>query len=401
MKMCLKYFRLECKRCVKVFGKSFASFLLILCIALAGVGAISHFLFQTGVFGELNVAICTGEEDEDAKLVSRYISTMESVKSICSFEYMDQDSALAALRQQDVQAVVKLPQAVYQDINTGKDTYAHIYVEENPPFRVKVFLELLSNGISLLQTAEAGTYAGLEIAEKYGSALPAHEVDDVIAYSYILTVLQRGDIFNNKIISPIGDMGFYEYYYCSFILLMLLLAGINFSFLYKKEAKSVEDKLKAYGVGRLEGAGIKIILMSLFLWMIALVCYGAGCMASEKSGKFFLYWDAWIIAGLCFLSMAFAAYFHFIYELAQGSGQGVVLLLGFGIFMVLVSGSIIPLSYLPGWVSALGRYLPVYTWSSYLKSLLFFQPEFEQLVKLAGSVVLLAGLGVLVSWKNT
>lgn len=58
-----------------------------------GVTAVSYGLLQSQVFQKVNVAITIPETEAEMKIVTRYVSNMDSVKSICKFYYYDESTA--------------------------------------------------------------------------------------------------------------------------------------------------------------------------------------------------------------------------------------------------------------------------------------------------------------------
>jgi len=104
----------------------------------------------------------------------------------------------------------------------------------------------------------------------------------VISEIYIEEAFYRGRIFNSNVYSALGEMELHQYYFISAITIFLLMSGLNYSFLYRKKTRAVEDKLKISGVGPLQISIIKVIIMGNLLWLMSAVFYTAACVVSDK-----------------------------------------------------------------------------------------------------------------------
>ena len=154
MKLFCTYFKLEFKKSIKVLKKSVLSMALMLVVLGLGVAAVSTVLLQSQVFQIVNVALVVPEGEKMTRMAVRFIEGMDSVKSVCKFEYMEKDAAIKAMQEGTVQAVIDLPENFYEDVDSGINTPANIYVPKESALHVELFKELLSDGVSILQTAE-------------------------------------------------------------------------------------------------------------------------------------------------------------------------------------------------------------------------------------------------------
>ena len=70
-------------------------------------------------------------------------------------------------------------------IYTGKNTPATLYLAGKERIESKVFAELLAESVSMLQTAQAGVYATLDIAGEYEEKMDRGEIGEFISLLYI------------------------------------------------------------------------------------------------------------------------------------------------------------------------------------------------------------------------
>lgn len=103
---------------------------------------------DAGVFQTAEIGVVIPEDEAQTKMVAQFISAMDSVKSVCHFQYLNQDKAMASLEKGTLDAVLSLPEQFYEDVDSGKNTPATIYFPENAPLNTRVFGELVADGVS-------------------------------------------------------------------------------------------------------------------------------------------------------------------------------------------------------------------------------------------------------------
>lgn len=364
------YLFLEYKKSAKVLLKSTVSLLLAAVLLLGAAAVLSHVFFGSRMFQAIDVGVAVPEGEKETKAVLRFLSAMESAESVCNFRYFPENEAKEKLYEGEVQAVIVLPESLYEDMYSGEKGRIAVYLPEDPPFRVQVFRELLADGVSLLTTAEAGVLAASDLAgtdaiaygERDETGFPKmkpYEAANFISYEYIQCALGRDNMFDEYVYSPLGQMDLYQYYFAAAVSVLLLMSGLNYSFLYQGNSRAVEQKLRVMGLGTVKVSLIKILVMANASWLLAAASYLAGCLFS-RWGKFdFIWFHGSALLLLIPVSIGAAFYFHAVYSVFGKGMQGAVFLLSVNAVMVLCSGVVIPLAYLPEAVRRVGQYLPL------------------------------------------
>ena len=364
------YLFLEYKKSAKVLLKSTVSLLLAAVLLLGAAAVLSHVFFGSRMFQAIDVGVAVPEGEKETKAVLRFLSAMESAESVCNFRYFPENEAKEKLYEGEVQAVIVLPESLYEDMYSGEKGRIAVYLPEDPPFRVQVFRELLADGVSLLTTAEAGVLAASDLAgtdaiaygERDETGFPKmkpYEAANFISYEYIQCALGRDNMFDEYVYSPLGQMDLYQYYFATAASVLLLMSGLNYSFLYQGNSRAVEQKLRVMGLGTVKASFIKILVMANASWLLAVASYLAGCLFS-RWGKFdFIWFHGSALLLLIPVSIGAAFYFHAVYSVFGKGMQGAVFLLSVNAVMVLCSGVVIPLAYLPEAVRRVGQYLPL------------------------------------------
>ena len=342
-------------------------------------------------------AECTGVSEGE---YWHCISSMDSVRSVCDFSYLDEQEAVEQLKQGTLQAVVVLPEGFYHDVQVGINPPAQIYFPKDAVQNTQVFEELVTAGVSFLQTAEAGVYAALDTASYYGIELQGAGLGDTIAYLFVNQMLKRDSVYSARMLSSMGNLSVAEYYYAAGLVILLMMCGIQFGFLYGKRNRSVEDKLKICGVGSIRQSVVKILVMTEFLYVTGLLYYFAGIGIAIRTGTYFVLYQGKIWYVLLLLCLGIAIYFQVLYELSGSSSQAAVFVFAVNVITIIGAGVLIPEAYLGKEVAGISRFLPMKYWNVYAAGMLEGEISKDSV---AGTVFfLLMGMAVggFLSWRN-
>lgn len=400
MKTWIAFFIVECKRTGKTLLKSIGSFCACLLLTAVLVAAFSAIMQNAQVFQKVNIGIAIPEGESISRLATQYISSMDSVRSVCDFYYLDEQEAVEQLKQGTLQAVVVLPEGFYHDVQVGINPPAQIYFPKDAAQNTQVFEELVTAGVSFLQTAEAGVYAALDTASYYGIELQGAGLGDTIAYLFVNQMLKRDSVYSARMLSSMGNLSVAEYYYAAGLVILLMMCGIQFGFLYGKRNRSVEDKLKIRGVGSLRQSVVKILVMTEFLYVTGLLYYFAGIGVAGWTKTYFVFYQGTTWYALLLLCLGIAIYFHVLYELSGSSSQAAVFVFAVNVITIIGAGVLIPEAYLGKEIAGISRFLPMKYWNVYAAGMLEGEISKDSV---AGTVFfLLMGMaaGGFLSWRN-
>ena len=400
MKTWIAFFIVECKRTWKTLLKSIGSFCACLLLTAVLVAAFSAIMQNAQVFQKVNIGIAIPEGESISRLATQYISSMDSVRSVCDFYYLDEQEAVEQLKQGTLQAVVLLPEGFYHDVQVGINPPAQIYFPKDAAQNTQVFEELVTAGVSFLQTAEAGVYAALDTASYYGVELQGAGLGDTIAYLFAHQMLKRDSVYSARMLSTMGNLSVAEYYYAAGLVILLMMCGIQFGFLYGKRNRSVEDKLKIRGVGSIRQSVVKILVMTEFLYVTGLLYYFAGIGVAGWTKTYFVFYQGTTWYALLLLCLGIAIYFHVLYELSGSSSQAAVFVFAVNVITIIGAGVLIPEAYLGKEIAGISHFLPMKYWNVYAAGMLEGEISKDSV---AGTVFfLLMGMaaGGFLSWGN-
>ena len=400
MKLFFNYFQLELKRSLKAFGKTLiGSICTFLALALLLI-LVCHTILQTKAFPSIEVGVVLPEDEGLLKVATTYVSTMESVESICNFQYMTESEALKMMEAEELQVVLILPATLYEDLNYLESSTVTMILPENENLGIRIFGELLESGVNLLQIAESGVSASRDIATGYTLCMPQEKLLNFLATKYAYQALNRMFIYSEQILSPMGTLNEMQFYFLAFLLVFTLISGVQFSYLFHRREQALRKKLHAAGLNETFIAGTKIILMAASLYIMELLLCWLGIYFSEKTNTYFLWSKGISFMGIAIVALALSCHFYFIYTLAKDAKQGILLLLITNLLFLLSSGIIVPKAYLPQGVALVGQILPSYSWGSLLQQSLFDTINITCLLPVFIWMILEVCLGVYLSWKN-
>lgn len=400
MKTWIAFFIVECKRTWKTLLKSIGSYCACLLLTAVLVAAFSEIMQNAQVFQKVNIGIAIPEGESISRLATQYISSMDSVRSVCDFYYLDEQEAVEQLKQGILQAVVVLPEGFYHDVQVGINPPAQIYFPKDVAQNTQVFEELVTAGVSFLQTAEAGVYAALDTASYYGIELQGAGLGDTIAYLFVNQMLKRDSVYSARMLSTMGNLSVAEYYYAAGLVILLMMCGIQFGFLYGKRNRSVEDKLKIRGVGSIRQSVVKILVMTEFLYVTGLLYYFAGIGVAGWTKTYFVFYQGTTWYALLLLCLGIAIYFHVLYELSGSSSQAAVFVFAVNVITIIGAGVLIPEAYQGKEIAGISHFLPMKYWNVYAAGML--EGELSKEAVTGTVFFLFVGMvaGTLFSWRN-
>lgn len=362
---------------------------------------MSYTVMQSQAFTQIRVAVSIPEGEKQTRQIAQFVSAMKSVQSICKFDYMDEEQALDEIKSGEVQAAIVIPESFYEDIDSGVNTPATVYLPENPSLNIQIFAELVTNGVKMLQTGEAVTYANILEVKEHGAVYGSGKVADMIASCYMEAILSRGSMFEQEISSSTGEMNLYQFYFCSLTLMLMLACSLNFAVLYYKRSNTVEQQLRVYGIGHTKQNIIRIFVITSVLWVLAVGICLIAAVISDVQGTGFLVLDGADYAELALLCLSVTGFIHLCYQFLPGNSHSVIWFLIMSLIMILCSGILLPLSYLPKWIQPVGKVLPFQVWSGFMGRTLFDGSGTEGVLRLLEYTVVEYGIGALAIWKRS
>ena len=102
---------------------------------------------------------------------------------------------------------------------------------------------------------------------------------------------------------------------------------------------------------------IKTIIFAELIWIVSVLTYISGCIITEVFYLNLVYWDAIVLLKLIPVSLVLGLIYNFIYCACKNIRMAVVVILLFIIWIVIGTGIVVPIDYLPAVLQKIQRFL--------------------------------------------
>ena len=348
----LTYMRLELKRAWKRFPQMAAGAIALMILMGAVALLAGRILYGESAVGRITVGVVLPDEDSLSKRAVSMLSSLESVKSLCDFTYLDQEEAEEKLRSGELYAVMKVPEDFVKDIVNGANTPVTVILPKSAGAESRIFKELADAGAGTLSAAQAGIYAGDELLSLYDRADSVSRLEEDLNRIYLYYSLPRMDYFRQIRVSATGDVDTAAFYGISMAALSLLLCAVPVSAYLAPEKNVMKQKLMLLGVGRGTIVASKILGMGSLMAAVGFLTAAAAVLRG------WLEWKIMMLPALGLSFLAAAAFVVFVYEAAGSLLGGVMLLFILSIAMHFASGGFLPSVFLPAVFRKVAAVLP-------------------------------------------
>lgn len=394
MRLACYYFKLQMKKSIRVMPVFFLSIFVMTMLLVAGILIASYVAKNAGSFEKVNVAIVIPDENETSKQVMSFVEAMENVSAVCDFSYMTQKEADQEIKTGSMDVELLISPDFYNDVNTGVNSPVTVRMAENGRMEKKVFKELLADGVQLVQVTEASIYGTDYVLKQYDKDKLIPEMEDLLTEIYVANVLQRGDTFSQIVLSPAGQQKLSQYYAVSVLLVVTVMTGMCYGFLYRKEDVQIADLLYGRGLTPLVISVVKTLTMAIQVSVLVLVYCAGMSIYSEVTGDDLLYVNGGTVIQILIVAVCFAAYFHMMYSWFLESGKGGFVIFICNILMCVFSGILIPFSRMPGMIEVIRPYVPFTIWQQYITEVFLGESSLIMTAKMIFMTIVFEVIGV-------
>ena len=295
------------------------------------------------------------------KMAFNYVSEIDTIKNVCTFEYTDRQQAIDGLRNNYYVMAIIVPENMISDIMSGENTPVEVVCQsEGVNNTSMIFREMVRAGGSDLATAEAGIYTFDDlfngVLKNYKGLRGTHEnkLNDI----YLSYALNRSIYFKTIDISVKEGLSTVQFYVCTAIVMMLLLSGITCAGNMKGENRSLAKSLKGAGIsafdtGIARTTGVGIVYIVIFDIMRLGIPAISGVMAVSTVGEFIA-----SILGIVVLVYAAVSFINCIFSVVDDTVYSVITVCILGMACMYASGCIVSSAFLAPGVRVVGMYLP-------------------------------------------
>ncbi|MDO5551316.1 MAG: ABC transporter permease [Lachnospiraceae bacterium] len=389
------YFKMEMKRACRIFPVFMAGAIVL--AALLGTIALlaGKVLYGEQAAGRVQTGVILPEKDGAARQAVAMLGSMDSVKSICDFQYVGEEEGRRMLREGELSALLIVPEDFIQSIMDGSNHPVTVILPENPGIEAGIFRELTEAGTRTLKSAQAAIYAADAWCIQSGNRdqIPKAEAD--LNRIYLKYALDREAYFKTRMVSVSGNMTAAEHFFVCFLVLFLVLGGIPVSGFFRKKPRVFYKKLKLIGIGEGCSSAAAILAVSCMYTGVLAVLGGMGALLWPSVKTAVMEISVPGLAGIFLTAMAAAAMITAVYELCGSRLAGMMVIFWGSIVMMFCSGGILPSAFLPEAIKKIGAVLPGAYMIDALEKALFSRWSLAETGRMAGIAVFFWGAAAL------
>lgn len=296
---------------------------------------------------KLPVALVLPEDDAYAELAFSFLERMDSIRSTCTFERTDRETAFSLLKTGKVYAAILIPDSFIEHILNGTNSAATLILPKQGSLEAILFATLADAGASTLSTAQAGIYAIDDVLISYGKWDEIPKAEKELNKLYLSYALNRDRMFDTEAVSATDHLSLTDYYICSGIVLFLLLSGMAGYGCFRAESSGMRLLLGRQGISAVSVFLLKLsavsIVYTIFLFPLSVI---TGILPLSALGYFFL------------LVLSVQAILLLLSMLCPHAGNYYIITAALSVLCLFLSGAFIPSVFLPEAVRDLGNLLP-------------------------------------------
>lgn len=341
MRAYLVYLQLELKKALNVLPKFLAGAIVLSAILGTIAFSAGMVLYRDEIVNQISIGVVLPADDSLAQTAIRMLTSLDNVKDVCDFKYIDEATGRAELASGSLHALMLVPEGFVEGVMTGVNTPVTMVLPERSGVESLIFREMADSGARTLGVAQASIYAVDELCIAYGLPNEIRRAEEELNRIYFAYALPRTEYFREYRVSATGDVNVIWYYGMSAAVLFLFLCGIPLAPLCRRDRPVLVKKLQGIGISTGLQVFAKIIAVAFLLILIS----GAGvsCLICLKVIR---YSQAYLLSVLlaCF---TVAAVIVMIYAITKSQMASVMCLFWLSVGMVFLSGGFIPLVFLP------------------------------------------------------
>ena len=360
------YFRLQCRRMLRQLPAALVVTALLLAAALALSGAMLEKSRSDAPLTRVRVGVVGDFENEYLSLGLFALQNLDPSRLEIELTVFDtEEAARAALLEGSAAAYVRIPDTFVESIRAGRVEPIR-YVASGGAENIGAALtDEVAQAVAVLLTAtQDAVYGTQHLVEDLLPKMKSWKAGDALGELYINQVLDRAALFDTEVLDAPQGMSLPEALLCGVLVLFLLLWGISACGVFARRESELWRMLSARGMGAAKQVTAEL-LAYLALLLVTLGVFLLPALLAVRAAdleRFGLALHTGAVTRLALRLLAAAvlagAMHFFLYELASGVVQSVLLQFLTAVSLGYVSGCLYPLRFFPEAMQRVGQWLP-------------------------------------------
>lgn len=361
------YFLAQIKRA----GRLLPGLLIVNLCVCACVGALAYLLVSQGALSaggtRYRIGIVGDLSDSYLGFGITAVQTMDDSRLMIELVEMSEEEAEEAFSRGDLYAIMRVPDGLMESIVSGENDRLITYTatQGQKGLGTMVMGEIVDLASTLVTRSQSAIYGMQWVLAEEGRREEIAWETDRLNLMLINMVLSRSGFSEVEVVGYSQGLSLELYYFCSIILLILLLSGLLNSAFFARRPAALSGFVRARGVGAVRQI-LSEYLTYLFLMLVSLFCLACLIVFGLKRRMISVpEWEGMGVAPFWSLLVSllpvvamFAALQFFLYEAAEGIVNGILLQLLCGVGMGYLSGYFYPAAFFPERMRLVGEMLP-------------------------------------------
>lgn len=363
----ITYFNAQLKRMMRIFPRQAAINLLVfLCVGVLMVLFIRDGLlaqdgqkYRIGLVGDMS--------NSYLGFGVTALQSLDDSRFMIDLVTMTDEEARKAFEKGELYAIVQIPEGMMESIESGANDKPITYIaaEGQKGIGAVVMGQIVDVASTLVTRSQSAIFGMQSIMLEHGMQEVFWEATNSLNLLLIELVVNRSGFYDVEVLGIANGLSIEGYYFCSVLLFLLLLSGINNSSLFTHKRTDLPRFMKSRGVGA-TGQVIGEYLAYLCLMLLCLVVmFIPLCLCLERGVFTIPEWEGMgarplmeFLVVLLPVTAMFAALQFLLYELMAGVVSGILLQFICGIGMGYLSGFFYPAAFFPEIMQRLGSIMP-------------------------------------------
>lgn len=363
----LKYFGAQLKRVMKTFPRQLIVNLVVcLCVGVLLVAFIRDGLlsqdgqkYRIGLVGDMS--------DSYLGFGLTALQSLDDSRFMIELIPMTDQEAREAFEKGDLYAVVQIPEGMMEAIESGANDrrISYIAAEGQKGIGTMVMGQIVDVASTLVTRSQSAIFGMQSILLERGMREEFWEATNTLNLLLIELVVNRSGFYDVEVLGIANGLSTEGYYFCSILLFLLLLSGINNSPLFTHKQTDMSRFMKSRGVGAAGQVAGEYLAYLCLMILCVVVIFIPLFWCLERELFTIPEWEGmgaqllvrFFIVLLPAVAM-FAALQFLLYELTAGVVSGILLQFICGIGMGYLSGFFYPSAFFPEIMQRLGSVMP-------------------------------------------
>lgn len=362
-----KYFDAQLKRVMKTLPRQLIVNLMVcLCVGVLMVAFIRDGLlaqdgqkYRIGLVGDMS--------DSYLGFGITALQSLDDSRFMIELVAMSDQEAREAFEKGELYAVVQIPEGMMEAIESGANDrrISYIAAEGQKGIGTMVMGQIVDVASTLVTRSQSAVFGMQTLMLEQNMQDVFWEATNSLNLLLIELVINRSGLYDVEVLGIANGLSTEGYYFCSILLFLLLLSGINNSPLFIHKQTDMPRFMKSRGVGAVgQVAGEYLAYLCLMILCIVIICIPLS-LCLERGVFTIPEWEGMgaqplkqFLIVLLPVAAMFAALQFLLYELTAGVVSGILLQFICGIGMGYLSGFFYPAAFFPEIMQRLGGVMP-------------------------------------------